>query len=231
MRLFKCFLFLLMLCTCSASRHPHTVVTTSQSEPLIGLFDYSIDEQVKKYSERRYVPVLTIPYHAVDTAYSVAWGRGLLQAEINGASEVIVVFDTEGGSVEEMDRIAGMMQRSPLEINCIVSGRAMSAGFYLLQQCHHRVIVKGSQLMVHRTWNPNIMPDAQSQAISDAFVDITSNRMSAVEASRMKIKEVDLEARIAQGPWYMDWEEALDYGAVDEAVEEPFDYILERRSL
>jgi ATP-dependent protease ClpP protease subunit len=63
-----------------------------------------------------------------------------------------IIINSPGGEVRAMETVLRNLDRRKYRgttVNCIVSGKAQSAAFWLLSQCNNRYVLKRSILMYH----------------------------------------------------------------------------------
>lgn len=145
---------------------------------------------------------------------AVKWVQAANEA---GAAEILIEFNTPGGSVPDGFELARAIEESKAPVTCVVDGDALSMGFYLLQSCDYRMMTRRSKLMAHEPslggmfrGQPN-----QWQAMADMM---KAERAAMAEhcAHRLKISVVDYRKKTDGGQmWFLLHDEAMKVGAID----------------
>lgn len=168
----------------------------------------------------RWVPLLRFANVSV-TDESVAKISALLdQASRSGVDAVVLEMATLGGSVPAGQEFARAIERVPVPVHCVADGQVMSMGFYVLQACDYRYMTRRSTLMVHEPHFGGEVPGHQLDLKNNAdYLRKTGDAMAQHEGRRLRVGVDGLKARIEHGQdWFMDADEALSQGAVDEVV-------------
>lgn len=139
--------------------------------------------------------------------------------ELQKTSAVYIRINTNGGSVAGMWRLVQALEHNP--VTCIVDVKAYSAGAYFLESdaCGERLATKRSTILLHEPLvrgvdgNAHELQDEveQLQALSDSLV--------ATTASRIKMSEKALSAKIYNKTWTMAYAEALKCNVIDRVVD------------
>jgi ATP-dependent protease ClpP protease subunit len=144
-------------------------------------------------------------------------------AKAGGATELVVMIDSEGGDAAEGLRLYRAIKASPLPTRCEVRGEANSAAAVVLMACQQRWMTKTSHIGIHNPFArvpvPTVITVEQSRLMADAL-EATSNTYAALIASRMHMPLTLYRARIANGAlWVLDAVEAMKSGAIDRVIE------------
>jgi ATP-dependent protease ClpP protease subunit len=132
-------------------------------------------------------------------------------------NRVLIQINSPGGYVDDGIRLAKYLENYPVPTICIVDGNAASMGFYILQSCTQRYMTKRSSLMVH---NPEpVVAEAKDDPKYNKMLKIISDTMLEHEAHRLTIGVGELREILSKGDYYLNWQEALRIGAVDNVVE------------
>ena len=96
-------------------------------------------------------PVLRIVYHSDEiTADSCMRLRQGIEALASVSKEPVrVVMATVGGDCDSAIGLIDYLQRCPCHVTIEISGFCWSAGAWILQAAHHRVMSASSSLMLH----------------------------------------------------------------------------------
>ncbi len=137
-----------------------------------------------------------------------------------GATALVIEFNTPGGSVDDGFRLAKAIEASPIPVHCIVDGEAASMGFYLLQSCTTRTMTDRSSLMAHE---PAIGVGSfygQKVKWQNIFerLRVMSSSLNHHMAKRLNISFEEFQKRVDNKDWWMTSEEALAVKAVDAVV-------------
>lgn len=146
---------------------------------------------------------------------AVAW---LNKANDAGADEILIEFNTPGGSIPDGFELARAIEDSKAPVSCVVDGNGESMGFYLLQSCNTRYMTKRSKLMAHEPSLSGGMSGQPNrwQAIADMMKAENENMIEHC-SHRLKISREQYVAKTEGGRmWFLLWQEALKVGAIDE---------------
>lgn len=204
----------LLGCSCSPTRSPHVT-----EKPRVEI----VVPQPVKY------PVLAGPVGVVDFSDDVDDDNiTAVIKEINiekavGMKGIILVINSSGGDVDAGMKLSKFLERGAgIPSFCVVDGSAESMAFYILQSCTVRLMLKRSALMVHQPIHGQ--KDLRGQ--QDFWISIaqeiiaSTNAMAEHNVHRMSIDINEYKARTAGGrQWYMNWDDAMKYGAVDGIID------------
>jgi ATP-dependent protease ClpP protease subunit len=140
------------------------------------------------------------------------------------ADMVLLEINTPGGSMDDGHEMVRVIERSPLQVVCVVDGKAASMGMYIFQSCDQRVMTKRSMLMIHQVSLMVNHARITEVTVENAAATIKVATRAYVEwcTHRMKIKAPAVLQKINSGrEWWLDWEEAIRTGAADKAVDGP----------
>lgn len=129
--------------------------------------------------------------------------------------EMIIYFDSPGGSVFAMSRIIGLMQSSKVKFIC-VARFAASAAFNMFEACDKRYLLSDGILMSHE-WSGGFRDEAPRiltlfNAINDLVHDV-----ELMTVSKLNIKMEEYKNLINKNLW-MTKTLATKYGAIDGVV-------------
>ena len=129
--------------------------------------------------------------------------------------EMYIYFDTPGGSVIALSRMARIMKGSDIKFTCIASFAA-SAGFMLFQHCQNRLLLSDGVLMSHN-WAGGFRDEAPR--ILTMFNTIQSI-VDVLEAVAIKKMTVDAKeyARLINSNLWMTSTLATKYKAIDGVI-------------
>ncbi len=170
-------------------------------------------------------PVMIISLNGgIDDETAKAVSDSIQDAQSSQA--IVFEINSGGGSVEAGFAISKSIERSETPIICVVDGEADSMAFYVLQSCKIRFMTKRSILMIH-------MPSLSGRVNGNMndFADYTDSLTAMTKAMcehvarRMKMQPEDLYARIKIRAWWMEWKEAVEFGAVNMAVDSVDDVV------
>jgi ATP-dependent protease ClpP protease subunit len=140
-----------------------------------------------------------------------------------GDKEIFFRINSFGGSVfDGMDfimHVEDAKRTSGVHVKCVSDVKSMSMGFAFLQSfCDERLMTKRSILLAHNSSSEarGTVEQIENQLrLSHAI----NESLATVCAARLKIPLADYKAKIAHGDWPMNWEEAIQVGAVDGTVD------------
>ncbi len=134
-----------------------------------------------------------------------------------------VVIDSPGGDMDAANIIVRgfkALTDSGSRINCLVTGKAMSAAFFILQACSVRIAYSHAELMIHE---PSMMYAGKTPVIMPlkalrGFVRELGNdseKIADVVAPRMKMSFEAFHKKLDDGDWTMTPAEAIINHALD----------------
>ena len=129
-----------------------------------------------------------------------------------------IMIDSYGGSVYQCLGLISIIETSKTKIHTYVTGTAMSCGFIILICGHKRFGYKHATTMFHQIstvfWgNVQDMKEnyQETKRLQNKVEKITLDKTNI---SNSKLKEI----LTTKKDWYMNTEEALSYGVIDEIV-------------
>lgn len=166
-----------------------------------------------------WVPKLVLD-GVVDESSSKRLTEQLAQVASDGASIVVIEFNTPGGVVGDGVIISKAIENSSLHVVCVVDGMAASMGFYIMQSCDTRLMTDRSVMMAHE---PAMTAEVEGHPVSWgnalARLKAMADAMAAHEAHRLKISLAEFHRRTDNGQdWWMTYQEASNVGAVDGVI-------------
>jgi membrane-bound serine protease (ClpP class) len=159
----------------------------------------------------------------VDTPSAVSIVQAISSAQSDGTEVIVLEINTGGGEVDSAWKIIKAIEDSKIPVVCVADLQAASAGFYILETCHVRLMTPHTSLMLHQPARKGVVPGGgraedwmnvaqQLKAMHEAMVLHISKRLK-VDAEFVKQKTSgSLE-------WWLNTDEALKVGAVDRIVE------------
>ena len=137
-----------------------------------------------------------------------------------GAEAIVLEINSPGGDVAAGIDGSRAIEMSKAPVVCVVDGDASSMGSYILQSCDVRMMTKRSIIMIHEpAFSGGV--GGQPKDIENALNDLVALNKALTEqyAKKMNISAEDIRARIANGvSWYLNWDEAKYFKAVDQVV-------------
>lgn len=133
------------------------------------------------------------------------------------ADSILLVIDSPGGSVPDGIRISRAIEESKVPVVCVVDVEAASMAAYILESCQVRLITKRSSIMIHEPAMSGEISGQQTVWKNIAeWLRVMTKGMAEHIASRMTVTPASIIERIRGGAmWFLDWEDALKFGAVD----------------
>jgi ATP-dependent protease ClpP protease subunit len=136
--------------------------------------------------------------------------------ELDRKNDIIIInINSGGGSVDAGYNFIDAMQKTKAIKVCVADRIAMSMAFVILQACDQKVMTRRGILMIHRPYIPGqaVLSRDESEVLK-ALVKAMTDEM----ARTMKVSGKYIREKISEGDWYINWEEALDVGAVDRVI-------------
>lgn len=224
MRFVATLLSLLMTaCSCatpSGSSHPANNETLTMNDPqdqVISLGEASIELDID-FDPKSKFKVGRVRFDLPVTGASAEELAGWIRAaETSGLDAVVIDLNTPGGSVSAGQRVAKVIEESPVPVYCVADGMAASMGMYLLQSCQFRLMTKRTVLMAH---GPSVSGFVSGQ--DQDFHNISQMLKATEEAlathicKRINLLEKDCRSKFSNGrEWWINAKEALSVEAVD----------------
>ena len=129
--------------------------------------------------------------------------------------ELIIYFDTPGGSVIALSSMARLMKASDVKFTCVASFAA-SAGFMLFQHCDNRYLLSNGVLMSHN-WSGSFSGEApRILTLYNTINDLVAT-IEAVAIEKMSVNKKEYAALINDNLW-MTSRLALKYKAIDKVI-------------
>ena len=129
--------------------------------------------------------------------------------------ELYIYFDTPGGSVIALSRMARIMKSSKIKFTC-VTNFAASAGFMLFQHCQNRYILSDGILMSHN-WAGGFQDEAPRILTLFNAIQSLVDTLEKVAIDKMTVDAKEYAALINNNLW-MPASLAQKYGAIDGIV-------------
>ena len=200
-----------------------------------------LDQLMKSVMESAPKPKLVCNRHPCTQAYRLAaridddtaeaFGNFMEAAVEAKADFIMIELNTLGGSARSAHEISRLIEHAPARVVCVVDGDAVSAGMYILSSCDTRVMTKRSNLMIHQVSLMN--PEESHVTATVARNQLEMMRVSTrayLEWVIKRFKGVTFEQALARTDhdteWWMDWQEALKFGAIDKVIDGPPEHLL-----
>lgn len=129
-----------------------------------------------------------------------------------------IYIDSYGGYVYQCFGLLSIMDNSKTPIHTIVTGAAMSCGFMMAIHGHKRFAMRNATLMYHQVssgaWGKlkEMEEDiAETQRLQKRIMEMT------VKRTKISLAKLEENFRI-KFDWYMDADEALSNGVIDEVL-------------
>ena len=129
-----------------------------------------------------------------------------------------IYIDSYGGMVYQVFGLLSIMEKSKTPIHTFVTGAAMSCGFMMLIYGHKRFAYELSTPLYHQVSGGSI---GKVEDMEQKFIETKrlQNKLEELTLRKTKISKEKLESiRKEKVDWYMDAEEALKLGVVDEII-------------
>lgn len=135
------------------------------------------------------------------------------------APEIEVQINSLGGSVFDGVTIYNALRTHDARVTTRVDGIAASIASVVVQAGDHRVMLSGSQQMIHRAWGISI-GNADDHREMGGILDQQDSVIASIYAGRSGRPAAELEDLMGDETW-MDAEEAVEAGLADEVVDPP----------
>ena len=152
-------------------------------------------------------------------------GVDKLEVALNEANDsdpksILLVIDSPGGSLSEVNRAIRAIQMSKAPVDCVADGLAASAAFYMLESggCRTRGATDGAVLLFHEAYVPELsMAHVRERDIKDLLATLRTYNMAMIRvcAHRMAMDPVLVKEKLDNTDWWMTSDEALGNHAVD----------------
>jgi ATP-dependent protease ClpP protease subunit len=130
--------------------------------------------------------------------------------------KMYIYFDTPGGSVIALSRMARIMKASDIEFTCITNFAA-SAGFMLFQHCNKRLMLSDGVLMSHN-WSGGFRDEAPRILTLFYTIQNLVNTLEQVAVNNMNVDAKEY-ARLINNNLWMTANEAIAYNAAEGVVD------------
>lgn len=133
------------------------------------------------------------------------------------APTIIVAINSPGGSVFEGIAIYNILRVHPARIVTRVDGLAASAASFIAQAGDERVMVSGSQMMIHDAWCVSV-GNADDHRAAAEFCEKQSANIAQIYAERSALFDADHYAGLMASETWMSAGEAVDAGLADRVL-------------
>lgn len=139
------------------------------------------------------------------------------------APSIIIEIISSGGETAGGFKIAKAIENSSKIVTCVVDNEASSMAFYILQSCDIRVMTRRSTLMTHEIKLFTTMEYLKRGRLLDMADELRAMSLAHAEhcRHRMKISMAEYMRRTTGRDWWMHWEDAVQFHAVDRVVDRP----------
>lgn len=128
---------------------------------------------------------------------------------------ITIYISSPGGSVDASFAVVSAIEASVTPVITVAVGKAMSGGFLILLAGHRRYAQKYARLMYHEL-SSGVGGKATDVREYSEELEWLQDQIKRYVLSRTEIEEEILdECHTRKIDWYMDIEEALDYGCID----------------
>lgn len=133
------------------------------------------------------------------------------------ASKIEVLINTRGGSAWDAVAIYNALRSHPAHITTKVEGVALSAGSIIVQAGDNRVMLGGTQMMIHKAWTLAI-GDADEMRKVGEILDVQDDIIAGIYAQRTGKPKDHFAELMLEESWY-NAEDTVSAGLADEVVE------------
>lgn len=131
------------------------------------------------------------------------------------ADEIEVQISSPGGDVFEGVAIYNALRAHPAQVTTRVDSMAASIASVIAQAGDRRVMLSGSQMMIHEAWGITIGPSEDHRKQADVL-DKQSDIIAGIYAERSG-SDVDFRGLMSDESWF-DAAETVEHGLADEVV-------------
>ncbi len=146
----------------------------------------------------------------------------LIRAELEGRRKVTIQLDSNGGELDLGYSIGGAIAQSGLEVECVVTNRAHSAGLLVLLHCYPRIARPNATFMFHwgfAQWsnsNVDLMMTSRDESSQDEVKAIYTTLVDLmVHKTKLNRRQV---YQLARQERTLCVTEALQFGIVDRVL-------------
>jgi len=136
------------------------------------------------------------------------------------ANEIEVQISSPGGDVFAGIAIYNALRAHSARVTTRVDGVAASIASVISQAGDHRVMLSGSQMVVHAAWGVAIGPASELREYAD-ILDRQTENIANIYAARSGKKAEEFVALLAEGDTWLTAEAAVEMGLADEVVDPP----------
>ena len=138
-----------------------------------------------------------------------------------GYPTIYLRLNSNGGSISAAMSLIQFAEQMKTPLTCVADWHAFSAAFYTLESdaCPVRLMTKRAVLLAHAALVMDISGNAKELRHEAEALDAISEALISVTADRMKMSEKDFKAQIDGRNWWMSYEDAVKYHAIDKIVD------------
>ncbi len=134
------------------------------------------------------------------------------------ADEIVVQISSPGGSVFDGIAIYNALRAHDARVTTRVDGIAASVASVIVQAGDHRVMMSGSQMMIHEAWGLAIGSAADMREFAD-LLDRQNDVVVGIYASRSGGDAEEIRTKLAEGDTWLTADETVDMGFADEVAD------------
>ncbi len=161
---------------------------------------------------------------AVTSSSTSVLVSALKDAKASKAPVVILEINSPGGQVYPgFELIRQIEKMKGTKVVCVADIQAESMAFVILQSCGLRIMTKRTALMIHEPYIAGSLEGPLTQTKMRNTIEdskATSRAFNEYVAHQMKLTYAKYTEHVRGGrDWYMNHDEAIKQGAVDEVVD------------
>lgn len=161
-------------------------------------------------------PAVVRLYGMIDDWFGISAEAVAAELEQITAEQIEVQINSVGGSVFEGIAIFNALRAHPAEITTRVDGMAASIASVIAQAGDRRIMLTGSQMMIHDALAFTI-GNASDHLKTAEILDVQSSIIAGIYAERSEGDSDDWRSLMAEETWF-DHDSAVEAGLADEAV-------------
>lgn len=161
-------------------------------------------------------PAVVRIYGFIDEWFGISAEQIAAELEQITADEIEVQINSVGGSVFEGVAIFNALRAHPAKITTRVDGMAASIASVIVQAGDHRIMLTGSQMMIHEALAITI-GNGEDHRKTAEILDVQTSIIAGIYAERSDTDVDEWLALMAEETWF-DHDGAVAAGLADEAV-------------
>lgn len=150
-----------------------------------------------------------------DPSWSDSLMAGVLDAAQAGRMTVTINIDSPGGYVSDGVNVVGLMEMFKtlgMTFHCKVTGKAMSAAFFVFSACDERTAVRNAQLLWHPMWS-----EFRIIELYPMSKELESQLAEAVDLQNAMNRYIADKTRVPWSRWEPEYLDETNFSAIEMA--------------